>query len=75
MPGEPADQGGLKPNDVVVALDNTRLETPRDLQRVVSSTPVGTKVTLRVLREGREQALEVTVGLYKDPEAAKEAAK
>src|SRR5438309_6350402 len=44
MPGEPAAVGGVKADDVLVAVDGTPLESPRDLQRVVSSTPVGKRV-------------------------------
>jgi serine protease Do len=69
MPGEPAALGGVKADDVLVAMDGTPLETPRDLQRVVSSTPVGKRVRVVVLREGRETELELTIGLYKDREA------
>ena len=36
MPGEPADQGGVRADDVIIALDGTPLDAPRDLQRVVS---------------------------------------
>ena len=41
-------------------------ESPRDLQRVVSSTPVGKRVRVVLLREGRETEVEVTIGLYKE---------
>ena len=68
MPGEPAALGGVKADDVLVAVDGTRLEGPRDLQRVVSSTPVGKRVRLVLLREGRETEVEVTIGLYKERE-------
>jgi serine protease Do len=68
MPGEPAALGGVKADDVLVAVDGTRLESPRDLQRVVSSTPVGKRVRLVLLREGRETEVEVTIGLYKERE-------
>ena len=37
-----------------IGIDGTRLETTRDLQRVVSSTPVGKKVRVVLMREGRE---------------------
>ena len=70
MPGEPADQGGVRADDVLVAVDGTPLDTPRDLQRVVSSTPVGKRVRVRLLRDGRETELEVTIGLYKEREPA-----
>src|SRR5216117_1098572 len=66
MPGEPAAVGGVKADDVLVAVDGTRLENPRDLQRVVASTPVGKRVRVVLLRDGRETEVEVTVGLYKE---------
>ncbi|HEX3176996.1 MAG TPA: trypsin-like peptidase domain-containing protein [Methylomirabilota bacterium] len=72
MPGEPADRGGVRADDVLVALDGTPLDTPRDLQRVVSSTPVGKQVRVRLLREGRETEVEITIGLYKDREILRE---
>jgi S1-C subfamily serine protease len=65
MPGEPADQGGVKPNDVILALDGTPLEGPRDLQRVVATSPVGKKVKVTLWREGRETEVEVTIGRYR----------
>ena len=71
MPGEPADQGGVRPNDVIVALDGAQLEGPRDLQRVVASSPVGKKIRVTVLRNGQEQQLDVTIGRYKAAEERK----
>jgi len=68
MPGEPADQAGIKPNDVVVAFEGTPLHGPRDLQRVVAATPVGKRVKVVVIRDGKETELEVTIGLYREPE-------
>jgi serine protease Do len=67
MPGEPADQGGVKADDVIIALDGTALEAPRDLQRVVSTTPVGKRVRVVVLRAGEQKEMEVTIGRYKEP--------
>ena len=70
MPGEPADKGGMKADDVILGIDGTTLESPRDLQRVVSSTPVGKKVRVVLLREGQETELEVTIGLYQEREGS-----
>src|SRR5438067_3733476 len=68
MPGEPADRGGLKADDVLIALDGTPLDAPRDLQRVVSTTPVGTVVRVMLLRAGEKKEVQVTIGLYKERE-------
>ena len=66
IPGEPADRGGVKPNDVLTTLDGAPLEGPRDLQRLVSSSPVGKRIKLGVMREGAPRELEVEIGLYRD---------
>jgi serine protease Do len=68
MPGEPADQGGLKPDDVIIALGGVSLDAPGDLQRVVSTTPVGTRVRVMLLRGGEKKEVEVTIGRYKERE-------
>jgi serine protease Do len=67
MPGDPADKGGVRADDVIVGIDGARLETPRDLQRVVSSTPVGKKVRVLLMRDGQPTEVEVTIGLYQEP--------
>ncbi len=66
VPGQPAEQGGLRPNDVVLSVDGATMEGPKDLQRVVASTPVGTRLHLNILREGKTEDIEVTVGVYKE---------
>ncbi len=72
LPGEPAERGGVRANDVIVGIDGTPLNGPRDLQRVVSTTAVGKKIRLVLVRDGRETEIEVTVGLYQE-RAAREA--
>jgi serine protease Do len=62
--GQPADKGGVKANDVILAVDGARVEEPRDLQRIISSTPVGQTVKLSVIREGKETEVAVIVGAY-----------
>lgn len=64
MPGQPADQGGLRPNDVVIALDGSPVESPRELQRLISIMPVGRSVRLTVMRDGQATQLDVVVGAY-----------
>jgi len=66
MPGEPAALGGLRANDVVVSFDGAPVEAPKDLQRLVATTPVGTHIHLRVLRNGQTEDVEVTVGAYRE---------
>jgi serine protease Do len=69
MPGQPAEKAGLKPNDVVLRVDGTRVDGPRDLQRIIATARVGTPVTLTIIRDKQETTVSVTVGLYQEPSA------
>jgi serine protease Do len=66
VPGQQAEQGGMRTNDVVLSVDGAPMEGPKDLQRIVASTPVGTRLHLNILREGKTEDIEVTVGAYKE---------
>jgi serine protease Do len=63
-PGEPADHGGVRANDVILALDGRPVDGPRELQRLVALSPVGKKVRVTVWRDGQETEVEVTIGKY-----------
>ena len=71
--GQPADRGGVKPDDVVMSVNGTNIEGPGDLQRIIASTPVGQTVKLLVMREGKTAELSVTVGAYQGPNATRTA--
>ena len=45
-------------------MDGAPVEGPRDLQRIISSTPVGQSVKISLMREGKETQVAVTVGAY-----------
>jgi S1-C subfamily serine protease len=57
--GGPADQAGMRPEDLIVELDGTPIEGMDTLQRVVVGELIGRAVRARVVREGRERELEV----------------
>jgi len=58
----PAERAGIKQGDVIVAYQGKPIEDPAVLQREVTRTPVGTKAMLKVIRDGREQEVAVTIG-------------
>ncbi|HZC68774.1 MAG TPA: DegQ family serine endoprotease [Nitrospirales bacterium] len=58
----PAERAGIKQGDVIVAYQGKPIEDPAVLQREVTRTPVGTKAMLKVIRDGREQEVTVTIG-------------
>ena len=67
LPGAPAETAGVEPKDVILGIDGESISGPRDLQRIIATTTPGKIVTLRLIREGKETELSVTVGLYQEP--------
>lgn len=65
----PAERAGLKQGDVIIEYHGTPVEDGVALQRLVTRTSVGTKVPLKVIREGHE--LEMTVKIGEQPDEAK----
>jgi serine protease Do len=58
----PAARAGIRPGDVVTAVNGDKIETARSLIRTVAATPPGNNVRLSVRRQGRDMDLSVTVG-------------
>jgi serine protease Do len=61
-PGSPASKAGVRAFDVITRIDNQRIEGRYDVVEYVSSRPIGSRVTLAYLREGKPGTLQVTLG-------------
>lgn len=66
--GGPASAGGLKEEDVIVALDGVKIGSASALIRVVGLKPPETAVTLSIIRQGKPLELKVTLGTRPDVE-------
>jgi len=62
----PAAKAGLEPGDFVVALNDEKIEDPFHLINKIARTAPGTKVTLTIIRRGKEMKVDVTVGRRAD---------
>jgi serine protease Do len=60
-PGGSADRAGIEPGDVILAFNDSPVETWNDLPPLVGSNPPGTQATVRVSREGQEKTFDVTL--------------
>ncbi|HZI79655.1 MAG TPA: trypsin-like peptidase domain-containing protein [Vicinamibacterales bacterium] len=60
-PGGAAARAGLEPGDVIVAYGGKAVKNSNDLVSMVTATRPGTSVPVRVVRDGREQSINVTV--------------
>ena len=61
-PGGGGDKAGIKAEDVIVAVNGKPVRNGNDLIDMVSSTPVGTSVTIGLMRDHKRQDLHVVVG-------------
>ena len=57
----PADQAGFKDGDVVTEFNGQKITDSRQLQLTVAETSPGSKVTVKILRDGDSKTLEATV--------------
>lgn len=60
--GSPAEQAGLKPGDVITAVNNTPINQNHRLVDIVGLHKPGDQVTLRVRRAGEALTLKATLG-------------
>jgi serine protease Do len=57
----PAERAGLREGDIILSVDSEPIESVSELRNLVSLSPVGEEVDLRVLRDGREKSIGVTL--------------
>jgi S1-C subfamily serine protease len=55
--GSPADQAGLRPEDLLIELDGVPLTATDDLQRLMTAERIGEPVKATVVREGELRAI------------------
>ena len=58
--GGAADKAGLKAGDVITGIDDVKIASMPELQAKVSSFHPGEKATVKILRDGKAQSLQVT---------------
>ena len=60
--GSPAEKAGVKQGDVITQYNGKDVADNNQLRNAVANTTPGSKVTLTVLRNGRSETLNATVG-------------
>ncbi len=57
--GSPADRAGIRPEDLILAVNGTHTGRVEDLQRLMVAELIGSPVAVRILRAGRPLELEL----------------
>jgi len=66
--GDPADKGGIKANDIIIEIDGKTVKTARELSGIIANTQVGTKTTIKFLRDGKIKTVRVELAKRDDTE-------
>jgi serine protease DegQ len=60
--GGPADLAGMRPGDILVAVQGRKVANTNDMLNLIAGLAPGDKAQMNVVRKGRETTLDVTVG-------------
>ena len=61
-PNSPAEKAGLKKNDVIIEFDGKGVTDSRHFRLMVAEKPPGSKVSVKVFRDGKQQTFTVELG-------------
>lgn len=59
----PAAKAGIQAHDILLSFNDQKLYSPMQLTRLVASSPVGSKITFQLIRKGKTQTVESTIGI------------
>jgi serine protease Do len=61
VPGDPADQAGIRSGDIIVSVDGQKVASGRELAGLVARIPVGQKSKIVLLRDGQKKTVSVKI--------------
>ena len=64
--GDPADKAGIKTGDIIIEITGKQIQDTHELLRIVAALKIGEKANVKVVRDGREKILQVTIGERKE---------
>lgn len=66
VPGSPAERAGIRENDIILELGGVRIDEDHSLAALISARNPGDIVRIKILRQGNEQMMNVTLAEYKE---------
>ncbi len=66
LSGQPAEEAGIKANDIIVSVNGKTVNSARNLSRMVSGLSVGEKAEIEVFRDGKTRKIDVRIGRRDD---------
>ena len=69
VPGKPAESSGLKPEDIILAIDGERMVFGSQIAQTIGKKPTDKPIEFRIRRDGAEQTISVMP--YKEGDQAR----
>lgn len=67
----PAQKAGIERGDVIMSYDGKKVDDSASLPMLVASTPIGKKVPVEIIRDGKMTTINVEIGKLNDQTAAR----
>ena len=68
--GDPADKAGIKAKDIILGVNNKKVETSRQLTAMIASLKVGEKAEVEIFRDGKDKTITVKLAKRSDERLA-----
>jgi serine protease Do len=73
FPGDPADKAGIRTKDIILEVNGQKVDTSRELTRIIAGFHVGEVVKITVFRDDKEKIFKVKIAKRKETEAVSSA--
>ncbi len=72
FPDDPAAKAGIQAKDIILEVNGHKVDSSRELSRMIAEASVGQKVEITVLRQGSKKVFNVALSKRKDTQLASE---
>ncbi len=70
FPGDPADNAGIQPKDIIIELNGKKITSTRQLTRNVAKLSIGDKIKVKIIRDGKTRTINVKIAKRRDDHIA-----
>jgi S1-C subfamily serine protease len=60
--GSAAEKAGIKDKDIILSINGEKITTDNSMAKIIQKYNAGDKIILHILRDGKEQDVDVTLG-------------
>jgi serine protease Do len=66
---DPADRAGIKSSDIITEVNGKKVSSSRDLSRTIANSSVGERISITIMRDGKQKTIYVELDKRVDSDA------